>query len=174
VTGKAAGHPANSARFGLSQHRTQPCPFAARVSHIRHLHPTTSTVSHHIYVGRGSPRADLGTRSSVTVAEFLKRCPPARFEGSTLRRTFTYPSGTRLVVDFYERATMGTPTARGCCEEPALSHGATVPQRPSGNPMTHALPKRDTHCAVAVACHGTHPVSNESRPVCHLTAARAR
>lgn len=56
----------------------------------------------------------------------------ARLVNSTPRRTSTRLPGTRLAVDFREQAAMGIPTARGCCEGPVLSHGATMPRTSVG------------------------------------------
>lgn len=166
---KAAGHPADSARFGLSQHRTR--PRALRRARVTKFAPAPDNEHSHYHAdtGRGSPRTDLETRSSVTVAGFAETAFTARFVNSTFRRAYVYSPGTRLAVDFHEKAAMGSPTARGCCEGPGFPHEAAMPRTSVGYPEGARATKRNAHSAVVVAYHSTHPVSNRNMAVWVLT-----
>jgi hypothetical protein len=140
--------------------------------------PDDEHSQYHACAGRGPPRADLGARSSVMVRIGCRGA--ARGCERHASPDSLVLSGTRLMVDFHEQAAMGTPTARGCCEEPRYSHGATVPQTSVGHSDDARAPSirqqrksTDAHSAVGVTCHGTHPVSIESMAAWDLTAARA-
>src|SRR5699024_1703168 len=106
-----------------------PSPFACHNVHtctrLEHSH-------YHADTGRGSPRTDLETRSSVTVAGFAETAFTARLVNSAFRRAYVHSPGTRLAVDFHEKATMGSPTVRGCCEGPGFPHEAAMPRTSVG------------------------------------------
>lgn len=151
-----ATHAGDRAVWAVPAPDSTTCP-SSLACHSLTPAPDNEHSHHHACAGRGSPRDDLGARSSVMVRIGCRgaACGCERHASPDS----LVLSGTRLVVDFYEQAAMGIPAARGCCEGPALSHGATMPRTSVGWPDNARAPKQNAHFAVIVTYHGTHPVS---------------